>query len=535
MNNQAEQPIWALARNVALAVETALASTAAQFNVPAVGVAVPPDVATLLSVVDIVAVADISANDAVVVRHAGPPYTADAYADGAIGFSVFNINSVAGEQNIQLRLLGTMSLPSTKPAVDAAAIAAFGPFNGVVTVRRNQVPHLVRTNHNLAGIIDGIKAGLAPVAAPLPVPANATGIDAFAAVNHLKSTPAKQAATRRLLETAPLADDPTLLRKFFTGLRPQDVISMDVAGSYDATAVITELRDMMCTAADNIDADTITLKDKEWEALALLQDPPFHLLNTPTMLMTDIGADTFSEMIARAAALLLRIYGPTFADALNIAGVDLANLMKQMRHKALVSNDMFKLIKTRVNKLHLSPLINPGLMQAAAIANPLQPAQDLKTRIRAALHFTAASPDFVVALSDAKDAASDKKTDAKIDARLKGKRGHTDKPDPADTDGVSTRSKRGKVPLAYTPEDSKAWMDKKPPSLPKDFALPCFQYALGIAPCKNQSTCQLKPRRFKHPKKWDEGLSPAQRKDALKWFQLHPQFNTNAGSGSDAK
>ena len=521
---------WLQEIDLGQALQTAMAATNTHFVQPAADViaalAADTPTAKFFKAFKFVLQSTLSRGFCIAVRYDDTPPTLASLVDPASGVTIFKTTAIdAGSINLlHLGVIGQPTLDMT--AARAASVARFGPIGSVVVVARTANAHVLRCLPALDGLLERMaqendranNANNAGIPALLPPPDNAVGGRATAMF--LRSTPAKETAVRRLMENLALAPDHSGARQLFTNLLPTDAITLDISGAYDISAIIVRIRTMMRLAAKGIEKDEVKLTDDQWRRLLLLQDPPLDLLNTAAMLAADIGPDTFSDMVAKAAHILGLVYGKPLDDAVNGAGVALAHLAKTDSAKALKTGDLFTLLSKRLTTLFASPLIYNGGATEAIRARPLT------DRVAEALLFTEDSKDFKAALEEAKSAAHRKEiADLRQELRQR----------PPTTQGQGTgkggkngtkRDRNGNKKVGNGPTDpaaSQAWRAKKPPGDHLHVDLPCFYWVLNMAPCKNQPTCKHQ-RNFRHNVNWDNGLTAGEKKAYLAWFKSHPDM-----------
>ena len=535
----ANVPAWAAARNRNAALETALHNTAAAFVLPADGVALaalPPLQQQFVDIVNWVVTGNedegVAVGDVILVRHSGAPYTLATYAESDDGFSLFKVTDVGGPR-YHLLYLGTAAAPAHDPAAQAAGIAAFGPFGGTTVVNAARFSHALQATDVIQGLISALEQQIAAAGQPggTATAAAIANISSQTANAIRRSTP-KSNAVRRLLETSSLADNTTGPRLLFSGLLDTDVISDATSGAYDFSAVASILTGLIKRASNQDPRAEVKLTTAQLEALILLQDPPLQLCNTPSMLAGPITPDTVSDMVARAASYLGVVYGPTFAAALNMAGVTLAALAKEPRCVALKAPHLFSLLKYRLTNLHAHELINPTLLRVLPQATR---DRSLASRLGEALDFQFTSREVAAALADANAAKSDKRFGA-IEKRLHIHGGASDSDNDAtsDSDAGGKKKKKKTTPKRkaksaggskkkQTPASSSeldAWRATRP-DLPKGYKLPCFHHILGLDPCKG-SVCG-QDRAFPHAN-WKQRLTASDQAALKKWASANPRI-----------
>ena len=532
---------WLHAVQLGTKLKNALAATDTHFVQPADNVLAAMDAnsATVhfFQAFKFVLQSSMTVRVAIAVRYDDTPPTLESLVDPTSGVTIFWSTAI-DNATVNLMHLGVLGQPDLDTvAAQAASIARFGPIGSVIVVTRTANAKILRCQAPLDGIIDTMLKAAERANAPGPqAPANAAAPHADGNISgretalFLRSNQAKEAAVRRLVENLVLAPDHTGARQLFTNLQPTDAITLAVSGAYDMSAIIVRIRTMMRLAAHNIDKDEVKLTDDQWRRLLLLQDPPISLLNSATMLATDIGPDTFSDMAARAAHILGLVYGQPLDTAINHAGVALAALAKTDSAKALGSDDLFGLLSKRLTNLFASPLLYEGGATEAIRARPLA------DRLAEALRFTKDSEDYKTALDEAKAAAHRKEL---ADLKQQIQRGNQHRPTNTKGQGGGKGDKKGtkrdrggntKVGNGPTdPAPNQAWRDNKPPGDHIHVDLPCFKWALNMAPCKNQQTCQDTIKR-RHNPNWDNGLTAAQRKAYLAWFRTHPEVQKATGN-----
>ena len=512
---------WLQAVNLSHTLHKAMAATNEHFTQPAANVlaAMEANSPTVLffKAFRYALQSTMAEDTAIAVRYDDTPPTLASHLDPTSGVSVFWTTAI-DNTSINLMHMGVIGQSTMdSAAARAASIARFGPIGATIVVSRTAGAYVLRCLPTLDGILDtmskDIERSRVAVADNAPPAANAVGGRETAIF--LRSTPAKEAAVRRLVETLALAPDHTGARQLFTNLRPTDAITMDVSGTYDMSAIIVRIRNMMRLAAKHIDKDEVKLTDDQWRRLLLLDDPPLHLLNTAAMLNTELGPDTFSDMAARAASIIGLVYGKPLEDAIKTAGVALASFAKTAAAKALTTQDLFDLLSRRLTNAFASPLIYNGGATDAIRARPFA------DRIAEALRFTTDSEDFKAALEDAKSAVTQR-----LIADLKQEvHAHLDpKTNKRDKDG---NPKGDNGPL--NPSDNIAWRANKPPGDHLHVSLPCFFWALDMAPCKDQAACH-NPRKQNHNPQWASRLSATEKQAYLAWFRTHPDIVRAAGT-----
>ena len=519
---------WLHAVQLGTKLKNALAATDTHFVQPADNVLAAMDAnsATVhfFQAFKFVLQSSMTVRVAIAVRYDDTPPTLESLVDPTSGVTIFWSTAI-DNATVNLMHLGVLGQPDLDTvAAQAASIARFGPIGSVIVVTRTANAKILRCQAPLDGIIDTMLKAAERANAPGPqAPANAAAPHADGNISgretalFLRSNQAKEAAVRRLVENLVLAPDHTGARQLFTNLQPTDAITLAVSGAYDMSAIIVRIRTMMRLAAHNIDKDEVKLTDDQWRRLLLLQDPPISLLNSATMLATDIGPDTFSDMAARAAHILGLVYGQPLDTAINHAGVALAALAKTDSAKALTTKDLFDLLSRRLTNAFASPLIYDGGATDAIRARPLA------DRVLEALRFTKQSEDFTTALDDAKSAVTQKLI-ADLEKQVNALRGTT--APVHDTTGT-------KRDATGTPKNdsaaNKAWRANRPPGA--HVYLPCFHWALNMAPCNNQKTCQH-PRKLRHDPNWASSLSASDEDAYLAWFRTHPDIVRAAGATS---
>ena len=514
---------WLQAVQLGNTLKNAMAATHAHFVQPADNVVAAMDANSptvhFLQAFKLVLQSTMTTRVAIAVRYDDTTPTLASHIDPTSGVSIFWCTAI-DNTTANMMHLGVIGQPTLNvAAAQAASIARFGPLGSVIVVSRTNAANVLRCQAPLDGILDTMyKAAERATAAGQAVAPPADGsFGGRQTALLLRSSQTKEAAVRRLLENLALAPDHTGARQLFTNLRPTDAISLDVSGAYDLSAIIVRIRNRMRLAANNIDKDEIKLTDDQWRQILLLDDPPLHLLNTAAMLKTELGPDTFSDMAARAASVIGLVYGRPLEDAINAAGVSLAHLAKTDSAKALTTKDLFDLLSRRLTNAFASPLIYDGGATDAIRARPLA------DRVLEALRFTKQSEDFTTALDDAKSAVTQKLI-ADLEKQVNALRGTT--APVHDTTGT-------KRDATGTPKNdsaaNKAWRANRPPGA--HVYLPCFHWALNMAPCNNQKTCQH-PRKLRHDPNWASSLSASDEDAYLAWFRTHPDIVRAAGATS---